>query len=73
MVIYGTWINLQSIIISHGQVYLIQISLMKFVSNLKQVCVFLRVLLFPPQIKLTPLFTNISKLMVLKIRHLLIF
>ena len=38
----------------HGEVYLIQHYVIKFVSDLRQVIGFLRVLLFPPPIKLTP-------------------
>jgi len=37
----------------HGEVYLIQHYVIKFVSNLRQACGFLRVLRFPPPIKLT--------------------
>ena len=37
----------------HGEVYLIQRYVIKFVSFLWQVCGFLRVLRFPPPIKLT--------------------
>ena len=37
----------------HGEVYSIQHYVIKFVSDLRQVCGFLRVLLFPPPIKLT--------------------
>jgi len=36
-----------------GKVYLIQHYVIKFVSDLRQVCGFLRVLLFPPPIKRT--------------------
>jgi hypothetical protein len=38
---------------AHGEVYLIQHYVMKFVSDLLQVGSFLRVLRFPPPIKLT--------------------
>jgi hypothetical protein len=38
----------------HGEVYLIQHYVIKFVSDLRQVSDFLRVLWFPPPIKLTP-------------------
>ena len=38
---------------SSGEVYLIQYYVIKFVSDLRQVCSFLRVLWFPPPIKLT--------------------
>ena len=38
---------------SHGEVYLIQYYVIKFVSDLRQVCGFLWVLRFPLQIKLT--------------------
>ena len=38
---------------AHGEVYLIQHYVIKFVSNLRQVGGFLRVLRFPPPIKLT--------------------
>jgi hypothetical protein len=37
----------------HGEVYSIQQYVIKFVSDLRQVCVFPRVLRFPPPIKLT--------------------
>jgi len=37
----------------HGEVYSIQLYLIKFVNDLRQVGGFLRVLLFPPPIKLT--------------------
>jgi len=37
----------------HGEVYLIQHYVIKFISYLWQVCGFLLVLLFPPPIKLT--------------------
>ena len=37
----------------HGEVYSIQHCVIKFVSNLQQVCGFLRELWFPPPIKLT--------------------
>jgi hypothetical protein len=42
--------NLYSV---HGEVYSIQHYVIKFVSDLRQVCGFLRVLRVPPQIKLT--------------------
>ena len=38
---------------NHGKVYLIQFYVIKFVSDLRQVCGFLRVPWFPPPIKLT--------------------
>jgi hypothetical protein len=38
---------------NHGEMYSIQRYVIKFVSDLRQVCGFLRVLLFPPPIKLT--------------------
>jgi len=38
---------------AHGNVYLIQLYVIKFVSDLRQVGCFLQVLLFPPLIKLT--------------------
>ena len=38
---------------THGEVYLIRHYVTKFVSDLRQVYGFLRVLWFPPQIKLT--------------------
>jgi hypothetical protein len=38
---------------AYGEVYLIQHYVMKFVSDLQQVCSLLRVLWFPPPIKLT--------------------
>jgi len=38
---------------AHGEVYLIQLYVIKFVSDLRQVCGFIRVLLFPLPIKLT--------------------
>ena len=38
---------------AHGEVYSIQHYVIKFVSNIRQVGGFLRVLLFPPPIKLT--------------------
>ena len=37
----------------HGEVYLIQLYVIKFVSDLRQVCGFIRVLWFPLPIKLT--------------------
>jgi hypothetical protein len=37
---------------AHGKVYSIQLYVIKFVIKLQQVCGFLRVLQFPPQIKL---------------------
>jgi hypothetical protein len=37
----------------HGEEYLIQHYVMKFVSDLRQVGGFLRIILFPPPIKLT--------------------
>jgi hypothetical protein len=38
---------------AYGEVYLIQHYVMKFVSDLQQVCSLLQVLWFPPPIKLT--------------------
>jgi len=38
---------------SHADVYLIQHHVIKFVSDLRQVCVLVRVLWLPPPIKLT--------------------
>jgi len=38
---------------AHGEVYSIQHYVIKFVSDLLQVCDFLQVLWFPPSIKLT--------------------
>jgi len=38
---------------SHGEVYTIQQYVLKFVSELRQVGCFLRILTFPPPIKLT--------------------
>ena len=38
---------------THGEVYLIQHYVIKFVSDLRQISSFLRVLRFPPPIKLT--------------------
>jgi len=38
---------------AHGEVYSIQLYVIKFVSDLRQVGGFLRVLQFPPQIKLS--------------------
>ena len=38
---------------AHAEEYLIQYYVIKFVSDLRQVCGFLRVLRFPPPIKLT--------------------
>ena len=38
----------------HGEVYLIQHYVIAYVSDLWQVCGFLRVFWFPPPIKLTP-------------------
>ena len=38
---------------AHAEVYLIQHSVIKFVSDLRQVCDFLSVLQFPPSINLT--------------------
>ena len=43
---YKTWS-------AHGEVYLIQHYVIKFVSDLRQVRGFLRVIRFPPPIKLT--------------------
>ena len=37
----------------HGKIYLIQPNVIKFVSDLQQLCGFLMVLLFPSPIKLT--------------------
>jgi hypothetical protein len=37
----------------HGEVYSIQHYVIKFLSDLKQICGFLQVLQFPPPIKLT--------------------
>jgi len=39
--------------VNDGEVYSIQHYVIKFVSDLRQVCGFLRVLRFPPPIKLT--------------------
>jgi hypothetical protein len=39
--------------LAHGEVYLIQHYMIKFVSDLQQVGGFLRVLQFPPPLKLT--------------------
>ena len=61
---YGSWtykLPVQSVPITtkvvssnpvHGEVYWIQHYVIKFVSDLRQVCGFLRVLWFPPSIKL---------------------
>jgi hypothetical protein len=43
----------------HDEVYSIQLCVIKFVSDLRQVCGFLRVLRFPPPIKLTHDITEI--------------
>jgi hypothetical protein len=60
--LYGSWIhnflcNLTTIVVSlypaHGEVYAIEHYVIKFVSDMQQVCGFLRVLWFPPPIKLT--------------------
>jgi hypothetical protein len=40
-----------------GEVYSIQHYVLKYVSDLRQICDFLRVLQFPPSIKLTPRYT----------------
>jgi hypothetical protein len=45
--------KVMSLIPAHGEVYSIQLYAIKFVSKLRQVCGFLRVLRFPPPIKLT--------------------
>jgi len=64
---YGSWIyNFQlpmksvpittkvvSLNPTHGKVYLIQLYVIKFISDLKQVGGFIRLLWFPPPIKLT--------------------
>jgi hypothetical protein len=42
---------------AHGEVYLIQHYVIKFVSDLMQVCGFLRVLQFPPPINLPPVYS----------------
>ena len=39
--------------LTHGEVYSIQYYVIKFVSEIRQVCGFLRVQWFPPPIKLT--------------------
>ena len=44
--------NVVSLNPSHDQVYLIQYYVITFVSDLRQVCGFLRFLRFPPPIKL---------------------
>jgi len=46
-------INTDVVRLVHGEVYSIQCYVIKFVSDLLQVGGFLRVLQFPPQIKLT--------------------
>ena len=46
-------INTDVVSLVHGEVYSIQCYVIKFVSDLLQVGGFLRVLQFPPQIKLT--------------------
>ena len=51
-----TWAITTKVVISnpvHGKVYLIQHYVIKFISDLRQVCGFLRVLQFPSSIKLT--------------------
>ena len=45
--------NVASLNPAHGEVYAIQHYVIKFVSDLRQVSGFLRVLRFPPPIKLT--------------------
>jgi hypothetical protein len=47
----------------HGGVYSIQHYMIKFVSDLRQVCGFLRVLLYPPPIKLTTTIYNAAKIL----------
>jgi hypothetical protein len=46
-------IKVESLNPTDGEVYSIQLYVIKFVSDLRQVCGFLRVLQFPPPIKLT--------------------
>ena len=43
-----------NVVSSNDEVYSIQYYMIKFVSDLRQVGVFLRVIHFPPPIKLTP-------------------
>ena len=66
MYVYGSWIYKSTWAITaydiitkvvslnpvHGEVHLIQLYVIKFVSDLRQIDGFLRVLQFPPQIKL---------------------
>jgi hypothetical protein len=52
--------NVVSSIPAHGEVYLIQHNMIKFVSDLRQVGCFLRVLRFLPPIKLTDTLKNIN-------------
>jgi hypothetical protein len=49
----GSGTNVVSLNPVHGEVYLIQHYVIKFISDLRQVSGFLRVLWFPPPIKLT--------------------
>jgi len=44
--------NVVSLNPTHGKVYSIQHHMIKFVSDLRQVCGFIRLLRFPPPIKL---------------------
>ena len=48
---------------THGELYLIQHYVMKFVSDLRQVCDFLRVLRFPPPIKLTAMIHDTTEIL----------
>jgi hypothetical protein len=47
------YIFVESLNPTDGEVYLIQHYVIEFVSDLRQVCCFLQVLQFPPQIELT--------------------
>jgi hypothetical protein len=55
---------------AHGEVYSMQHYVIKFVTDLEQVDSFLRVLLFPPQIKVTAM--RISFSYYFQLKHLLI-
>jgi hypothetical protein len=56
----------------HGEVCLIQHHVIKFVSDLRQISGFLQVLWFPPPIKLTARYTEITEILLkvtLNIKH----
>jgi hypothetical protein len=51
--VYTSTLNVRSKLSAHGKVYSLQLYVMNFVSDLRYVGGFLRVLMFPPPIKLT--------------------